>query len=33
MPKNLNQVASGASKDVKIACMGIAPSRSIFSTA
>ena len=27
MPKNLDQVASGASKDVKIAGMGIAPQR------
>ena len=27
MPKNLDQVTSGASKDVKIAGMGIAPQR------
>src|ERR1700730_16180009 len=27
MPKNLDQVASGASKDVKITCVGIAPQR------
>src|ERR1700730_5799489 len=27
MPKDLDQVASGASKDVKITCVGIAPQR------
>jgi hypothetical protein len=27
MPKNLNQVTSGASKDVKITCVGIASQR------
>ena len=27
MPKNLDQVTSGASEDVKIAGMGIAPQR------
>jgi hypothetical protein len=27
MPKNLDQVASGASEDVEITCMRIAPQR------